>query len=50
MSIGAVIYDPRSAESFPDLIARADRVMYQVKRDGKGGFAIAPPLLGGDAG
>lgn len=44
MSIGAVLYDPRSEESFTDLIARADRLMYEVKKDGKGGYAIAPPL------
>ena len=37
MSIGAVIYDPRSTETFADLIARADRLMYEVKQDGKGG-------------
>ena len=48
MSIGAVIYDPRTAETFTDLIARADRLMYQVKNDGKGGYAIAPPVAGGD--
>lgn len=47
MSIGAVIYDPRTAEGFSDLIARADRLMYQVKKDGKGGYAIAPPLTEG---
>lgn len=48
MSIGAVIYDPRTTETFADLVARADRLMYQVKRDGKGGYAIAPPVAGGD--
>lgn len=46
MSIGAVLYDPSSKETFSDLIARADQVMYQVKKDGKGGYAIAPPLAG----
>jgi len=42
MSIGVVTYDPKGRESIEDLLARADSVMYGVKRDGKGGYALAP--------
>lgn len=41
MSIGVVVYDPRRQESLNDLLSRADEMMYQVKRDGKGGFALS---------
>lgn len=41
MSIGVVMYDPRTHESFEELVARADALMYKVKKEGKGGFAIA---------
>lgn len=41
MSIGVVVYDPTRPESLNDLLTRADKLMYQVKRDGKGGFALS---------
>lgn len=43
LSIGIAIADPRFAEQLPCLIMRADEVMYQVKRQGKGSMLIAPP-------
>lgn len=41
LSIGIVIYDPAMPESLEHLVARADSLMYQVKRGGRGGFAVA---------
>lgn len=41
-SVGAAVFAPGSDETLAALAARADRAMYTVKRDGKGGFAIAP--------
>jgi diguanylate cyclase (GGDEF)-like protein/PAS domain S-box-containing protein len=42
-SIGAAVFAPGSGESPAALGRRADAAMYGVKRDGKSGFAIAPP-------
>lgn len=42
-SIGAAVFAPGSGETLTALGQRADAAMYTVKRDGKGGFAIAPP-------
>jgi diguanylate cyclase (GGDEF)-like protein/PAS domain S-box-containing protein len=43
ISIGVALFDPRHGERLPDLLARADEAMYAVKRDKKGGCAVAPP-------
>ncbi len=42
ISIGIAMFDPAAKESLDDLIARSDEAMYAVKRDGKGGFRMAP--------
>ena len=49
LSIGIAIYDPAKAERVDSLMARADRAMYEVKRDGKAGLAVAPPFDGGQS-
>ncbi len=41
LSIGISIADPGVREQLPHLIKRADEVMYEVKRQGKGGLMIA---------
>jgi diguanylate cyclase (GGDEF)-like protein/PAS domain S-box-containing protein len=41
MSIGIAVWTP-GHESMEQLLARADGAMYQAKRAGKGGYAIAP--------
>jgi len=43
ISIGIAIYEPESGESLDDLLARADQAMYAVKKDSKGGYAMAAP-------
>ena len=43
LSIGIAIADPGFPEQLPQLIRRADEVMYQVKRQGKGALIIALP-------
>jgi len=43
LSIGIAVCDPRRQEPAEELIERADRAMYQVKRRGKGGVAMATP-------
>jgi diguanylate cyclase (GGDEF)-like protein/PAS domain S-box-containing protein len=40
-SIGITLSEPTKDESVADLVARADRAMYQVKHHGKGDFALA---------
>ena len=42
ISTGVAVYDPKSGESLDELLARADIAMYSVKRNGKGGFEVAP--------
>lgn len=42
MSLGVAVHDGPSAESLDDLVARADKAMYEVKRDGKGAWRLAP--------
>ena len=37
------VYDPQQSEEVQDLVDRADRAMYRVKRRGKGGIEIAGP-------
>ncbi len=43
LSIGAAIYDPATREDAADLVNRADAAMYQAKRNGKAGLAVAAP-------
>ena len=42
MSLGVAVHAGPSAESLDELIARADKAMYEVKRDGKGAWRLAP--------
>ncbi|MGB8274490.1 MAG: sensor domain-containing diguanylate cyclase, partial [Alphaproteobacteria bacterium] len=42
-SIGIAIYDGASRERVEQLAARADEIMYEVKRSGKGRFRVAAP-------
>jgi diguanylate cyclase (GGDEF)-like protein/PAS domain S-box-containing protein len=49
MSLGVAVHDGRYREDLNDLIARADRAMYEVKRDGKGDWRLAPAPEGGGA-
>ena len=41
-SIGIAVHDPANGEDLEALMARADRAMYDVKRNGKGCCEIAP--------
>jgi diguanylate cyclase (GGDEF)-like protein/PAS domain S-box-containing protein len=41
ISIGMAVSDPAADESLDDLVARADKAMYQVKHGGKSGIAVA---------
>ncbi|MEE8506784.1 MAG: sensor domain-containing diguanylate cyclase [Kiloniellales bacterium] len=43
LSVGVAVYDPQQREEVQDLVDRADRAMYRVKRRGKGGLEIAAP-------
>lgn len=43
ISIGIAIADPNFSEQLQQLIGRADEVMYQAKRKGKGSLIIAEP-------
>ena len=43
LSIGIAIFRPGSRESADALIARADRAMYDGKRQGKGAVILAEP-------
>jgi GGDEF domain-containing protein len=46
MSLGVAVHAAASHETLDDLIARADTAMYEVKRDGKGDWRLAPPPKG----
>ncbi|MGE5548283.1 MAG: diguanylate cyclase [Solirubrobacterales bacterium] len=46
MSLGVAVHAGPSEETLEELIARADRAMYEVKHDGKGDWRLAPPPLG----
>jgi GGDEF domain-containing protein len=41
-SAGVAVHDPKLAESVDALLARGDASMYDVKRKGKGTYALAP--------
>ena len=43
MSLGVAVHAGASVETLEALIARADKAMYEVKRDGKGDWRLAPP-------
>lgn len=43
-SLGLAVHVGGARESIEDLIARADKAMYEVKRSGKGALRLAPPL------
>lgn len=43
MSLGLAVHASHERETLDDLIARADKAMYQVKRDGKGDWRLASP-------
>ena len=49
VSIGVAMYDPANGESLESLVARADSAMYEVKRDGKGGYRVATPAAAAEA-
>lgn len=54
-SLGVAVHSGGETETIEALIARADKAMYEVKRDGKGAWRLAPPAgrgcraEGGDA-
>jgi diguanylate cyclase (GGDEF)-like protein/PAS domain S-box-containing protein len=54
LSLGVAVHVGGSTESIEELIARADKAMYEVKRSGKGAWRLAAPLgeapVGGDGG
>ncbi len=43
MSIGIAAWDPDGDETLDGLLARADAVMYVVKKTGKGNYSVAEP-------
>lgn len=47
MSLGVAVHLGGETEDLDELIARADKAMYEVKRDGKGAWRLAPPPGGG---
>ena len=49
LSVGVAIADPRYPEQLQQLIKRADEVMYQVKRRGKGSMLLSEGPLDADA-
>lgn len=42
LSVGLAVYLPTEPEAIAELLARADAAMYDVKRRGKGAYAVAP--------
>ncbi|MBI2235726.1 MAG: diguanylate cyclase [Magnetospirillum sp.] len=49
MSLGVAVHNGNTGETLEDVIARADKAMYEVKRDGKGSYRLAPPPGGATA-
>jgi len=50
ISVGVAVYDPDSGETFDEMLARADKAMYAVKKAHKGGYELAAaPAAGGDS-
>jgi len=49
ISVGIAMYDPNTKETLNGLVSRADEAMYDIKKDGKGGFAMAPAAPPPDA-
>ena len=47
MSLGVAIHTGSNSETLDGLIARADHAMYEVKREGKGDWRVAPPPTSG---
>ncbi len=43
MSLGLAVHEGGGPETLEELIARADKAMYEVKRDGKGAWRLAQP-------
>jgi len=43
VSLGVAVHTGGSGETLDELVARADRAMYEVKREGKGSWRMAPP-------
>jgi diguanylate cyclase (GGDEF)-like protein/PAS domain S-box-containing protein len=43
MSLGVAVHSGTGSETLEDIIARADKAMYEVKRGGKGSYRLAPP-------
>jgi diguanylate cyclase (GGDEF)-like protein len=44
LSIGMAVYESATRESINDFLSRADAAMYNVKREGKGHYALAPAM------
>ncbi|WP_258549100.1 diguanylate cyclase domain-containing protein [Thalassospira profundimaris] len=44
ISLGIAVHETHETEAIDDLVQRADDTMYQVKKHGKGSYAIAEPV------